>query len=192
MHPDVIPVVEESAVNRARFAAICRSLSSDELVSPIPDTHWRVKDYIAHLATIDTWVNAWFTKWANGEEYDFREPDGTPINIDAWNEERIVQRKEAPLEDLLAEAAENRIALERTMTRFEQPVLERPFTFGRSKITFLRYLQLLVAHDPAHTADMLKGLPDRQEEASLVDWLTLYKVGPVAEAARAARASAAT
>lgn len=180
MHPDVIPVAEASAINRARFNSICRSLSSDELVAPIAGTHWRVRDYIAHLATIDTWVGNWFTKWANGEEYNFREADGTPVNIDAWNETRIVERKDAPLEDLLAEAAQNRIRIERTMTRFSGELLERQFRFGASKISFLRYLQLLVAHDPAHTADMLKGLPDRESDPVLVAWLAEHGVGPAA------------
>lgn len=176
MHPDVIPVAETSAINRARYAAFCRTLSTDELQLVIPGSHWRVVDYISHLATIDSWVGAWFSAWADGREFDFKNPDGSWMNIDTWNEERVVERKHAPLEALLTEAAAHRARIETTMAKFDQPLLDRVFRFRGTDITFLRYLQAWVAHDPAHTADMLKALPDRRDDPGLVEWLHAHRI----------------
>ena len=180
MHPDVIPVAQSCAINRATFNAICRDLSEDELTRTIPASHWRVRDYIAHLASIDSWVGTWFSAWADGREFTFRNADGTPVDIDAWNESRIIERKSAALEILLEEAANHRTRIERTMARFDAELLARPFSFRGAKITFLRYLQLWVAHDPAHTADMLKALPERATDPAITAWLAQHRIAAAA------------
>jgi hypothetical protein len=171
MHPDVIAVAETTAVHRAKYNAFCRSLSEAELQRPIPDSHWRVVDYISHLASIDIWVGKWFAAWADGRDFDFKNDDGSWMNIDTWNDERINERKDAPLEDLLTEAANHRTNLEATMAKFSPELLARPFDFRGANITFLRYLQLWAAHDPAHSADMLKALPERASDPDLKAWI---------------------
>jgi len=44
---------EPTAEQRQRFEAFCRSLSPTQLEALVPGSHWRAKDYVAHLATID-------------------------------------------------------------------------------------------------------------------------------------------
>ena len=68
-------VVDSAARNREQFERFCRSLSPEQIERPIPTSHWRVKDYIAHLATIDIWVGEWFAAMADGRHFIPRADD---------------------------------------------------------------------------------------------------------------------
>ena len=175
MNTQVEAVVAEANTNRATFESFCRSLSPGELATLIPGMSWRVQDYIAHLSSIDIYVADWFEHHASGERFRPTNDDGTPFNIDTWNEARIVERRHASLDDLFSEAARHRDRLWSAVESFSEEQLARQFNFRGRDITFLRYLQLWTAHDPAHTADMLKGLPaERREEVG--DWLGKYSL----------------
>jgi hypothetical protein len=136
------PVVAETNANRERFEQFCRSLSADDLAAVVPGGTWRTQDYIAHLATIDLWVGEWFEHQADGRPWRPRGEDGGPFNIDTWNEARIVERRDAGLDDLLAEAAILRERLWAAVDRFSPEVLEAELNFRGRDITFQRYLQL--------------------------------------------------
>ena len=177
MQSDVEPVVREADENRATYEAFCRSLSNDELETVIPGMTWRVKDYLAHLASIDIYVSEWFEHQADGTRWRPTLEGGAPFDIDVWNEARIVERRVAGVEDLIAEAATHRARLWAAVDRFSPEVLATQFNFRGTDITFLRYLQLWVAHDPAHAADMLKGLPARRDDAELRAWMGKYRIG---------------
>lgn len=176
MQSSVEPVVLEADANRATFEAFCRSLTPAELSTVIPGMSWRVQDYIAHLASIDIYVAEWFEHTAAGTRWRPTLPDGSPFDIDAWNEERIVERRDATVEDLLAEAATHRARLWSAVDRFSTDILDSRFNFRGNDITMLRYLQLWVAHDPAHTADMLRGLPARRQDSEVGAWLAKYHI----------------
>lgn len=176
MDSRVLPVVEEANANRAQFEDFCRSLTPDDLESPIPDTSWHVRDYISHLASIDIYVADWFEHSAEGTRFRATNDDGTPFNIDTWNESRIQERRPAPLDDLFAEAASHRDRLWAAVDRFSPETLDRKFNFRGTDITFLRYLQLWTAHDPAHTVDMLRGLPASRRDAATDGWLRKYRM----------------
>ncbi|MGE0601773.1 MAG: DinB family protein [Dehalococcoidia bacterium] len=175
MNADLHAVVEEADANRATFESFCRSLTPAELTTVIPGMTWRVQDYIAHLASIDIYVAGWFEHHASGERFRPANDDGTPFNIDTWNEARIVERRDASVDDLLQEAGKHRERLWTAVESFSEEQLARQFNFRGREISFLRYLQLWTAHDPAHTADMLKGLPaSRRGEVS--GWLGKYSL----------------
>lgn len=176
MATDVAEVIANTTADRAKFEAFCRSLTAAELEAPIPASHWRVKEYMSHLATIDIWVGEWFAAWATGTKFTFTNPDGSAFNIDAWNEEQVTRLRDGSVEAILGEAAGHRARLFATMETFTRPVLDQPFDFRGNRITFLRYLQLWTGHDAAHTWDMLKALPARQSEPALTAWLAQYKL----------------
>ena len=176
MHAQLEPVVAAAKENRRRFESFCRSLTDAQLEAPIAATTWRVKDYIAHLATIDIWVGEWFEHQAEGRPWRPRAGDGGAFNIDDWNEARIQERLDTGVEDLLGEAAGHRARLWAAVDRFTDEVLEQRFEFHERTITFLRYLQLWVAHDPAHAADMLRGLPELSGEADLREWIAKHSI----------------
>jgi hypothetical protein len=184
MHPELAAVIDTTIRERARFEAFCRSLTSGELVAPIEGTHWRVKECLSHLATIDIWVGEWFAAWAADRAFAFRNPDGSPFNIDTWNEEQVMRLRDAGVDEILVEAARHREPLLATMATFSTPQLEREFDFRGNRITFLRYLQLWTMHDAAHSWDALKGLPRLREDPEVRAWMATLKLGPASEAAQ--------
>ncbi|MBN9493762.1 DinB family protein [bacterium] len=167
-------VAEETDRNRATFEAFCRSLSPGELARPVPRATWLVKGYIAHLASIDIWVGDWFEHQADGRRWRPTMEDGSAFDIDRWNEARAAERAHVNVDDLLAEAAVHRKRLWSAVDRFSPDVLDRPFNFRGHEITFLRYLQLWAGHDPAHSADMLRALPERRGDPALKEWFEPY------------------
>jgi len=167
-------VIREANENRETFERLCRSLSPEELRTPIPGLSWRVKDYIAHLASIDIYVGEWFEHEAEGKRWRPNAPDGGPFNIDTWNESRIGERRDATLDQLFAEAARHRTRLWEAVASFSDEVLDRQFNFRGRDVSFLRYLQMWTAHDPAHYADMLRGLPPERRDEATSAWLGRY------------------
>jgi len=174
MEPAVQLVVREADEHRARFEAFCRSLSPTQLEALVPGSHWRAKDYVAHLATIDIWVNDWFEHMAECQPWHPKGEGGAPFNIDDWNEARIRERYDAAVEDLLREAAGHRARLWGTVDRFTPDVLEERFVFRGKEITFLRYLQLWIGHDPAHSVEMVAAAPEALDDQEVRRWLGPY------------------
>ena len=177
MDPQLIAVIEEADANRAFYEGFCRSLTPPQLAAMVPDSPWRTKDYIAHLASIDIFVGEWFEHTADGKPWrpTMGDADGSPFNIDTWNDDHIKERYDASVDELFGEAAELRAKLWATVDRFTPEMLAEPFKFRGTEITFLRYLQLWVAHDPAHSADMLRAIPDARD-ARVNDWLARYRI----------------
>ena len=168
-------VIQKANANRATFEAFCRSLTDAELQSPVPDTPWRVKDYIAHLASIDIYVADWFEHVGRSERFRVANPDGTPFSIDVWNQARIDERADLSVEDLFDEAAGHRARLWRAVEAMPVDVMETSFKFHANDTSYVRYLELWTAHDPAHTVDMLRGLaPERR--IPLDSWLAEYRM----------------
>jgi hypothetical protein len=158
MDPQLDTVIAATNANRTKFEAFCRSLTPEQLARPVPGTAWQVKDYIAHLATIDIWVGDWFAHLADGRPWRPRGEGGQPFNIDTWNEARIQERKGSTVEELIAEAAREREKLWSVVDRFTPALLATPFDFRGATVTYLRYLELWSGHDPAHAADMRRAL----------------------------------
>ncbi|MBI2766759.1 MAG: maleylpyruvate isomerase N-terminal domain-containing protein [Chloroflexi bacterium] len=163
--------------NRERFETFCRSLSAEELARPIPASHWRVIDYISHLASIDLYVGPWFEAMAEGRKWAPAGDNGDMFSIDVWNDARIGERKDHGVETLLAGAARHRADIFATFERFGDEALTRRFDFHDRNISFVTYLRLWAGHDPAHTRDMLAALPERAHEPSLTAWLSRYNFG---------------
>ncbi|GIW17268.1 MAG: hypothetical protein KatS3mg064_0425 [Tepidiforma sp.] len=173
--PDLDAIVRELDAHRERFEAFCRSLSTDELDRPVPQSTWLVRDFIAHLATIDGPVAEMFRAVRRGEDGGIRTPDGARFDVDDWNELRVQERRARSVEELLDEARREREALKRDLLALTPEDLERPLRFaGDAKrppatIPLGMYLAGWCKHDPMHVVDMCRALPGRAEE--LRDWL---------------------
>ena len=175
MRDRLTAIIGSADRNRAQFERFCRSLSEEQLHRPIPERHWRVKDYIAHLATIDIWVGGeWFEGMASGTPFIPRGDDGSPFDIDRWNGARVNERHDASLDALFAEAAQTRAALYSTFPRFSEETLASRFVFRKKEISFLEYLEAWTLHDPAHATDMLKGLPEKRADSQVRAWLAAF------------------
>jgi hypothetical protein len=170
----VLEVVAELDGHRERFEAFCRSLSTEELDRPVPQSTWVVRDFIAHLATIDGPVGQMFDSMHRGEDAGIRDGDGGKFDIDNWNDRQVEKRRLLPLEDVLAEAASERDDLRAKLLVLTDEDLARTMKFAgdskraASEIPFGAYLRGWCKHDPMHAMDMSRALPERQ--ASLAPW----------------------
>ncbi len=168
-------VIQRANANRAVFEDFCRSLTAEELGQAVPETPWCVKDYIAHLASIDIYVADWFEHVIRAERFRPSNPDGTPFNIDTWNQTMVDDRAEAAVEELLTEAAAHRSRLWKAVEAMPAEVRESSFNFRGNQTSYVRYLELWTAHDPAHTVDMLRGLPGGRRDA-VDSWLREHRM----------------
>jgi hypothetical protein len=164
--------------HRARFEAFCRSLSEEELNRPVPNSEWRVKDFIVHLAQFDEEIYHWMEALKSGKtERPGTNPDGSTFDVDAYNNARIAERHDWPLERILAEGEENRARLLEAMESLKDEHIDQTVHFpGDNKraaadVQFKLFLVGLARHDPIHVADMLKALPERANDAELIAWM---------------------
>ncbi len=172
-------VIDAIVENRRRFEAFCYSLDEQELMRPVPDSTWVVRDFAAHLDTLDVALVRWLEAVGAGGQVDSsRDVDGAAFDIDAFNEVQVIERRSWPLEQVFEEAHRNRALLLEQMVRLTDAQIDKPMNFAadaKRKASVLP-LKLFLAgwsqHDPIHVADMLKALPERAADAEVVSWLS--------------------
>src|SRR5215468_685410 len=117
MVPRVRAIVDSLVEERARLERFARSLTEDELARAVPGSTWRVKDFIAHVSTLDAAYIGWFTALAG--EPDPGNHRGSPgFDVDHFNEAVVTERRGRSVEDSLTEAARLRARLITVMERF--------------------------------------------------------------------------
>lgn len=177
MHADVAAIIEELDAHRERFAAFCRALTPAELDRPVPDSTWLVRDFIAHLATLDEPIAGMFVSVNAGRDPGIRTPDGAPWDVDAWNEVQVQARRTRTVEELLDEAATLRAPLRDELARMDERALASTVRFrGDAKrpaaeVELRRWLRGWCKHDAMHAADMLRAMP-AQETDEVRAWIS--------------------
>jgi Mycothiol maleylpyruvate isomerase N-terminal domain len=171
-------LVQQFRTNRTRFQAFCFSLSDEELERPVPNSTYRVKDFASHLATLDTELIRWFEAVREGKaDEPRRSADGSPFDVDKWNDAAVAERRDWSLTQIFDEAAENRTHLLEALRELEDEHINQIVHFaGDNKrppadIPFKLFLAGLSRHDPIHVADMLKALPEHAHDPELQAWL---------------------
>lgn len=172
-------VVSTIKNERVRFEAFCRSLTTEELERMVPpDDKWSVKDFAAHLGTLDIEMIRWLDGVAAGiPDQPIRNADGTPFNIDNWNDRVVAERHNWTLDQIFDEAAANRAKLIASLQKLSEENVEAITRFGgdnkRSPADIPLKLFLLgwARHDAIHVADMLKALPERADDPAIREWL---------------------
>ncbi len=98
-------------------------------------------------------------------------------DIDAWNDTAVAERRDWPLERVLAEAASNRAALIEVLGRLMDTDIARMVHFtgdnkrSPAKLPLRAFLLGWSLHDAMHAADMLKALPERAREPEVAGWV---------------------
>jgi hypothetical protein len=189
-------ILGEMGRHRERFEAFCRSLTVEELATPVPNTPWTVHGYIAHLATIDSLISPFFARFVGITDISLPDPPPpVPFDIDEWNEAIVPLRASASLDDLLNEAARHRANYLRVLEALPEAQLDAMVPFGGDRKvidlppTQVRLEDLLWAialHDPNHTQDILRAVPTREPEVR--EWLASAAFARVPEAIIARRA----
>jgi len=181
MNPRTQLVIDELARHRRQFEHLCLSLSYGEQRAVIPGSHWTVKDYVAHLATIDALIAGAFSR---GRGFEVEPPDvpvTAPFDIDDWNEAAVRHRESASMAELLERAAIHRADMVRCIEQMTDEDLDRIIPYGGDRkslglaptnVRFGGLLWGIAIHDTTHTRDILRALPERREEAWLNEWLS--------------------
>lgn len=171
-------IIDATIANRQRFEAFCYSLSEEELNRPVPQSTWIVRDFIAHLGSLDPELQRWFAMAAGDETPDSAaRPDGTRLDLDAFNDAEVAERRTWPLDKLFAEAAANREKLIEVLDGLTEEQITRVTRFeGDAKRQGGQFpLHLFLAgwaqHDPIHVYDMLRALPERAEDPEIKAWM---------------------
>ena len=173
-------VIDEFARHRAQFEAFCRELTPVELVSPIPGSHWIVRDYIAHLCTIDGLIVPGFAAQVGQTAPLSDVPFPNPFDIDEWNDSAVEARQDVSIDDLLAEAAIHRERMVAAIAEFTDAHLDAIIDYGgdrkslnlpKSRVRFGGLLWGIAIHDPTHTRDILRALPERAKEPWIMEWV---------------------
>lgn len=178
MNPTVQAIVDQISVERDRFERFCRSLSDEELCRAVPESTWQVRDFIAHLATVDPPVRRWFEAVQSGSADAGRGGEDAGFSVDRFNDDAVAVHRGKRVDDLLGEAAVGRVALVETLSRFTEEQLNASIYFGgdakRPPMDFplLPFLQGWARHDIIHVADMLKALPERRDDPLIIEWCT--------------------
>ncbi len=182
MNVRMTPLIETVRDHRDRFDRFALELRDDELQRPVPGSGWTVKDYITHIATIDLTVREWFRSMVEGTPAIPADPNAKPeeqpaFDIDAWNNKQVARRRDQPVETIIEEGRVLRDELLDIMAQFTDEVLdsEIPFPGDANRpaqdINFGAYLVSWATHEPAHALDMLRALPERQDNPELRRWL---------------------
>jgi hypothetical protein len=198
MVPRVQAFTDEMADHRVRFEAFCRSLSQEELATPVPNAPWTVFDYIAHLATIEALINPWFGAMVGMPVTPSQEvPPPRPFDLDDWNEAIVARRAGRSLDQIFEEAAANREQYVANLERMTDEQLDSKVPFGGDRrkidlppvmVPLHTVLAGIAIHDPMHTRDMLRALPQRADDPGLREWLDgvdLSRIDPEMAARRA-------
>jgi hypothetical protein len=176
MVPRVRAIVDSLAEERARLERFARSLTEEELARAVPGSTWKVKDFIAHVSTLDAAYIGWFTALAG--EPDPGSHRGSPgFDVDRFNESAVAERCDRSVNDLLGEAVQLRGRLIGSMERFSDDKLDATIRFGGDRkrppvdLPLGQFLPGWTRHDAIHVADMLKALPERRNDPEIVAWL---------------------
>jgi hypothetical protein len=168
-------VIETIIENRRAFEAFCYSLTPEQLDRPVPESIWIVRDFAAHLGTLDPALGEMFARTTRGEK--LTEPDGSAFDIDKFNDALVAERRDWPLEKVFEEASRNREALIDVLRQITDEQTQATMYFGgdakrkAGNVPFGLFLAGWAHHDPIHVADMLRALPERAEDATLRAWL---------------------
>ena len=127
-----------------------------------------MKDYIAHLATIDGPVGEMFKTVHEGGEPGIRGSDGERRDVDSWHEACVQERCGKTVDELIEEAARARVVLRGHLARLTPEDLARTIKFAgdarrpASEIPLLQYLKGWCKHDVMHAVDMLRAIPEKR------------------------------
>lgn len=174
--------------HRHQFEPFVRSLSQEELATPVPDTPWTVKDYVAHLCTIDGLIATGFQAFAGQSSAPPMDiPVETPFDIDDWNQAAVEARADASIDELLDEGARHRADMEQVFAAVGDEQLEIQVPYGTRRASGLpdtpvalrEILWAISLHDPTHTQDILRALPGRANEPWVKEWLASVPVDTV-------------
>ena len=174
MDAAITATIEELEANRAMLTALIRCCPAEQIDRPVPESAWRVRDYLAHLAVADQIATAYLRAARAGE-------DGAAAtqgrNLDQWNGAEVRQRAGRSVPVLLAEMESRREQSVALLAAFDDADLDHAIYFpgdarrSPGPIPLRLWLQAWSKHDMLHARDLLRALPSLAAHADFQAWL---------------------
>jgi len=165
--PRAQQIIDRAAEERVRLFEFIRGVSEAQWPRMSPEGIWQARDYVAHLASIDPLLTAWFR--AIQSPGSSGGPEGAN-RIDDWNEDQILARRETSIEALLDEMTRSRVALNAALADFTDEQLDRVIRFaGDAKraprdIPLHLFLSAWAFHDRWHMEDARRAIAGEAEQ----------------------------
>jgi len=96
-------VVQKISDGRNRFIAILDDLSEKEMMIPLEEGGWSIKDYVAHISIWEKRMVEWLAVVERGDVPQQLPPGMTWDDLDSWNAQTYEEDRERALADVLAE-----------------------------------------------------------------------------------------
>jgi len=160
-------IIDKVAAERQRFVEWVRSVPAESWGNCSTDGTWQARDYVAHLASIDPLLTAWFRSVQRGETGG---AGGPGFSIDDWNEEAILDRRKRSIDELLEEMAGFRIELNAALAGFTDGHLDSVIHFGGDNkraprdIPLHLFLSFWLYHDRWHAEDARRAIAGEPEQ----------------------------
>lgn len=103
---DSTTVLSELQAQRAQLEAMLEEVGEARMSRPGVQDGWTVKDLIFHIAAWDRRGTSWIRQVVRGETPQIPEPGMTWEDMDRINERELVERRQRPLPEALAEFRE--------------------------------------------------------------------------------------
>lgn len=174
MDAAITAATEELEANRAMFTALVRCCPADQIDRPVPESAWRVRDYLAHLAAADQ-IAAAYLRAARAGENGAATTQGR--NLDQWNGAEVRQRASRSVPVLLAEMESRREQSVALLMDLDDADLDHEIYFpgdarrSPGPIPLRLWLQEWSKHDLLHARDLLRALPSLAAHADFQAWL---------------------
>jgi hypothetical protein len=152
--PWVAPGAAELRETRAEVVSVARQLPLERWDQPSPLEGWAYRDLLAHLATGD-WVFQTVLS-AVTKDRDANLSFINPDFVNAGNAERVAGRRTRPIEDVIAEVAQEGEETQALLARLtpEDESYERPGL----PMTLVEGLRRFPGHDRDHVAQLRTAL----------------------------------
>ena len=196
MNPRTQLVIDEMARHSRQFEHLCHSLNEEELRAQVPGSHWTVRDYIAHLCTIDGLIVGGFAPMVGLQMPPANPVPEQPFDIDDWNDAAVLSSRARSLDDLFEERNMHRERMVELIGAMTDQHLDMVIPYGgdrkslnlpRSMVRFGGLLWGIAIHDPTHTRDILEAIPHRKGEHWISEWLDSVSDAQVPQGVREQR-----
>jgi uncharacterized protein (TIGR03083 family) len=158
--PWVGPIAQELQSNGRETVRIARQLLPEHWFLPSPLPGWTYKDLLAHLATGD-WVFQWMLRGALGEEtFDLMARGGFDY-VNEGNASRVGERRDTPVDDLIAELEAERAETQDLLARLPENI-DLAEVVGQMQdgtpVTIEMWVKGFPRHDVGHGAQLRTAL----------------------------------
>jgi hypothetical protein len=163
-------IIDQAAEERTRFIEWVRGVPHEVWANTSPDGTWQARDYVAHLASIDPLLTAWFRSLQRERSERGTGDGGQRFDIDEWNERQILERRGRAFDELLADMEKHRVDLNAALDAFTDEQLDQTIHFGgdakRSprELPLHMFLSGWAYHDRWHMEDARRAIAGAPEQ----------------------------